>query len=217
MRIPPVFSHFYLISLSASRVGHLRFTFTDTKAPYVVVEATRASVMGSADPTNVTYPYGSISIAPSSREICGNNPERQDFIIGPNPATGWSGYFCARFDEAFESWGTASNADGSLNEGQTEGQGKTLSGYVTFKEGTEQVNVRIGVSFISVDQARSNLDDEIPDGTTLEETAKSTRQAWAEKLDRVQVEGASQDEREVFYTAIFHTLQVTTLEPTSFL
>ncbi|KAH9853218.1 glycoside hydrolase family 92 protein [Lenzites betulinus] len=190
---------------ATSRVGHLRFTFDATTDPYVLVEATRASVMGSADPTNVTYPQGSIHIDPARREITGRNPERQDFIIGPNAAPSFAGYFCARFDTPFASFGVAQN--GSIKENSQEGKGALLSGFARFAPNTKRVDVRVGVSFISIEQARKNVDNEIPDGTTLEQTAKNTRAAWAEKLDRIKVEGASEDDNEVLYTAIFHTLQ----------
>ncbi|EIM85302.1 uncharacterized protein STEHIDRAFT_60062 [Stereum hirsutum FP-91666 SS1] len=190
---------------ATSRVGHLRFTFTETSTPYVLLEATRASIIGSADTSNVTYPFGTISLNPSSMEITGSNPERQDFIIGPSPAPSFHGYFCARFDVPFSSWGTASNGTRYVNE--TERNGTLLSGYVTFPPDTEVVNVRVGVSFISVEQARQNLDIEIPDGTTLEMTARKTRTEWAEKLDRIEVDGATPDDLAVFYTAVFHTLQ----------
>lgn len=190
-----------------SRVGHLRFTFDATADPYVLVEATRASVMSSADPTNVTYPQGSIHIHPARREITGRNPERQDFIIGPNAAPSFAGYFCrARFDTPFESFGVAQN--GSIKENSQEGKGALLSGFAWFASNTKRVDVRVGVPFISIEQARKNVDNEIPDGTTLEQTAKKTRAAWAEKLDRIKVEGASEDDNEVLYTAIFPTLQV---------
>ncbi|KAI0365463.1 glycoside hydrolase family 92 protein [Pilatotrama ljubarskyi] len=190
---------------ATSRTGHLRFTFENTASPYILVEATRASVMGSDDPTNVTYPQGSVHIDPHRREITGNNPERQDFIIGPNPAPSFAGYFCARFDTPFEGFGVAQN--GSLRENATDGAGALLAGFAKFASGTKKVDVRVGVSFISVEQARKNLENEIPDGTTLEQTAKKTRAEWAEKLDRVKVEGATQEENEIFYTAVFHTLQ----------
>ena len=98
--------------------------------------------------------------------------------------------------------------NGTLKDGTASGSGPLLSGYAHFAEGTKAINVRVGVSFISVEQARKNLDTEIPDGTTLEATAQKTREAWAEKLDRVQIEGASEEDSVVFYTAIFHTLQV---------
>lgn len=193
-------------ALPASRVGHLRFTFQDTAAPWVLLEASRPFVVGTDDPTNVTFPKGAIAIDPAAREITGRNPERQDFVIGPSPAPSFAGYFCARFDLPFASYGTAQN--GTIAENATSGEGTLLSGFARFAEGTKVVNVRVGVSFISVEQARKNLDTEIPDGTTLETTAEKTRAAWAEKLDRIKVEGATEEENEIFYTAVFHTLQV---------
>ncbi|KAG1764605.1 glycoside hydrolase family 92 protein [Suillus placidus] len=192
---------------STSRVGHLRFTFTDTRRPYVLVEATRASVLGSSDPHNLTYPHGSIFINPDTREIYGSNPERQDYIIAPvsTPAKHWSGYFCARFDQPFASWGISKN--NTLFDGQTSGNGTLLSGYATFSPEVAEISIRIGVSFISVEQARKNLDMEIPDGNMLEDTATATRTAWAEKLDLIKIKGASKDQLQTFYTAFFHTLQ----------
>ncbi|KAI0051484.1 glycoside hydrolase family 92 protein [Auriscalpium vulgare] len=190
---------------ATSRVGHLRFTFSDTAAPYVLLEATRASVMGSDDPANVTYPFGSISINPAAREITGTNPERQDFIIGPNAAPSFRGYFVARFDVPFASWGTATN--GTLYASERARNGTLLSGYATFAPHTRVVNVRVGVSFISIEQARRNVEAEVPNGTSLEKTAKKTRTEWAEKLDRIQVAGASDAELQTFYTGVFHSLQ----------
>ncbi|KZT23257.1 glycoside hydrolase family 92 protein [Neolentinus lepideus HHB14362 ss-1] len=192
---------------ATSRVGHLRFSFVNTQTPYIIVEATRASVMGSADPTNVTYPLGSVVVNPSRQEICGSNPERQDFIIGPNPAPSFSGYFCARFSEPFKIYGTANNSNGELFPGEIKASGTQLSAYVVFEDGTETVDIRVGVSFISIDQAKMNIDNEIPDGTVLEQTARTVREAWAEKLDRIKVEGGSSENKTVFYTAVYHTLQ----------
>ncbi|KAF8834840.1 hypothetical protein BDN67DRAFT_975745 [Paxillus ammoniavirescens] len=192
---------------ATSRVGHLRFTFTDTSTPYVLVEATRATVIGYSDTNNLTYPEGTIVIDPDNREICGSNPERQDYIIAPlsTPATNWSGYFCARFNQPFASWGVSRN--GTMSEDQSSGEGVMLSGYATFSPEFSQLDVRVAVSFISIDQARETLEKEIPDGQSLEQTARKTRAAWAEKLDRIKLVGATKDQKEIFYTGFFHTLQ----------
>ncbi|KDQ52009.1 glycoside hydrolase family 92 protein [Jaapia argillacea MUCL 33604] len=205
---------------STSRVGHLRFTFKSTSTPYILVEATRPSVMGSADPTNVTYPSGSVSISTDSVvEISGYNPERQDFIIGPNPAPSFAGYFCVRITPltrgvSLSSFGTIQNGTNFPNERTR--NGGLLSAYASFSSPPSQLlgedvvlDVRIGVSFISVEQARANLDKEIPDGTSLETTAEECRRAWAEKLDRIRIEdeGASELQKRVFWTGVFHTLQ----------
>ncbi|EIW81934.1 glycoside hydrolase family 92 protein [Coniophora puteana RWD-64-598 SS2] len=116
-----------------------------------------------------------------------------------------AGYFCARFNQPFAYYGVGNN--GTLSEGAASGNGSQLAGYVKFADNTTQVDVRVGVSFISVDQACKNVDNEIPDGTSLEETARATRAAWAEKLDRIQIEGATDVQKTTFYTAFFHTLQ----------
>lgn len=196
------------LSPAASRVGHLQFTFDDTEQPYILIEASRASVMGSDDPANLTYPLGAIAIDPIRSEVTGFNKERQDFIIGPNFAAQFAGYFCARFSEPLEDWGTASNADGSVYPRETKRNGSQVSGYVRFASSTKTISVRIGVSFISIDQARQNLENEIPDTSTLADTARGVREAWAEKLDRIKLEGASDDAQTIFYTAVYHTLQV---------
>ncbi|KAJ7618567.1 glycoside hydrolase family 92 protein [Roridomyces roridus] len=201
--------HVILAEQSAtSRVGHLRFTFPRGKNGYVLLEATRSTVITST-PTNITYPDGTIAVDAERREITGSNSERQDWIITPtstaDSASHFRGYFCARFDKPFTSWGVVQNGTGK--SGATEGEGSLLSAYARFADDTSLVNVRVGVSFISVEQARRNLDAEIADGVSLEETARNTRTAWAEKLGRISLEGASEADKEVFYTAFFHTLQ----------
>jgi len=189
----------------------LRFTFTGTQAPYFLLEATRPSVVGSADFTNLTYPVGTIAVDPAAREICGANPERQDAILGPNPAPSFHGYFCARFDAPFAHWGTVAN--GTQRAGERAARGVKLSGYVGFQQHTKTIDIRVGVSFISIEQARRNLEKEIPDSTRLESTARRTREEWRKKLETVQVEGADDDELSIFYTALFHTLQVCPTDP----
>ncbi|EPS99718.1 hypothetical protein FOMPIDRAFT_161389 [Fomitopsis schrenkii] len=194
---------------ATSRVGHLRFTFpTNASSPYIFLEATRPTRLGSPASPNgswIIYPSGSITIDPTQQEICGRNPERQDEILGPSPAPSFAGYFCARFNTPFASYGVAQN--GTITDGAQSGEGAVVGAYARFSGTAPVVDVRVGVSFISVDQARRNLETEIPDGTNLEQTAQAARAQWAEKLGRVKVEGASADQRATFYTGIFHTLQ----------
>ena len=168
------------------------------------MQATRNSVV-SYTPDRIATNTGDISILTSQYEITGRNPERQDNILGPFTAPHFAGYFVARFSAPFVSWGTATNA--TLHENETARTDQQLMAYVCFAENTTRVDVRVGVSFISIEQARSNLDKEIPDGTVLEKTAYNTRKAWAEKLDAIQIEGATKQQKTVFYTGFFHTLQ----------
>ncbi|GJJ10235.1 hypothetical protein Clacol_004461 [Clathrus columnatus] len=189
---------------STSRVGHLRFTFEDVSEPHVIVQASRNTVV-SNNVSRIAVNIGDIQISPEEQEISGRNPERQDDILGPFTANHFAGYFVARFNAPFVSWGTATND--TLHENELNRTDQQVMGYVRFPENTTQVDVRVGVSFISIEQARANLDNEIPDGTSLEETAYNTRKAWADKLDLIQLEGATDDQKTIFYTGFFHTLQ----------
>ncbi|KAG5652187.1 hypothetical protein H0H81_005986 [Sphagnurus paluster] len=210
-----------LVEQSAtSRVGHLRFTFSTTETPYILLESSRPSVLTST-PTNISFPHGTVTLHLDSassrvREICGSNSERQDSIITPTSTfpyiENFNGYYCARFDYEEISttpFGVIQNS--TAHPGSLSGAGPLLAGYAIFPSNRDKitVNVRVGTSFISVEQARKNIDAEIPDGpgSTLENTAAQVREAWTEKLDRFALEGASEVEKEVFWTGVAHALQ----------
>ncbi|KAG6832063.1 hypothetical protein H0H92_005485 [Tricholoma furcatifolium] len=208
-----------LVEQSAtSRVGHLRFTFTTSETPYIILESSRPSVITST-PTNITYPHGTVSLhmnesEPSSSqvyEICGSNSERQDWIIEPIStlpySEGFNGYYCARFDyepSSTTSYGTVQN--NTRHPSALSGEGPLLSGYAAFQPNSI-VTVRVGTSFISTDQARANIDAEVPDGTTLEDTVQKTKAAWSEKLDLFKLEGTTEEQQDVFWTGVAHALQ----------
>jgi putative alpha-1,2-mannosidase len=179
---------------ATSRVGYLRFTFDGASRPHVLVQATRETIEGE------------ITVSPEQQEIYGKNPERQDHILGPFEAKNFNGYFVARFDQKFTAWGTAANATVHANKTSMTSTG--LSAYAQFAEGTKNVTVRVGVSLISIEQARTNLENEIPEGTSLEDASSKVQSQWSEKLDRVQVEGANEEQRTILYTGMFHSLQV---------
>lgn len=68
----------------------------------------------------------------------------------------------------------------------------------------EQVEVQVGVSFVSIANARENLNAE-QKGFEFEKVVKEGHDEWARTLDRVTVEGGTEDQRRVFYTALYHT------------
>ena len=72
-------------------------------------------------------------------------------------------------------------------------------------EANEQIGVKIGVSFVSIENARENLNAEQP-GFAFEETASKAREMWNEDLSRITVEGGTKDEKAIFYTGLYHLL-----------
>ena len=229
--------------LQASRVAHLRFTFDSTLSPYILFEVARPSVLTST-PTNISFPVGTVSLT-SPLEVCGSSSERQDNIITPisiaSSAEHFKGYFCARFDQDTPrvSYGVIQNRTLSFPYPQNKTtEGPLLSAFAkfpspTFKSNQTIITLRIGTSFISEDQARSNIDAEIPTSSndkstaptkqlhllpgTFENTAYRVRKSWTDILDRIEVEPWVDTNRidsldivdlQSFWTAVVHTLQV---------
>ena len=70
--------------------------------------------------------------------------------------------------------------------------------------GTEVV-VKVGISYVSVENAHKNLDAEVGtrDFDSVREAAKAK---WNEALGRIRVAGGTEDDRTIFYTALYHSL-----------
>jgi len=70
----------------------------------------------------------------------------------------------------------------------------------------ESVGLQIGVSFVSTDNARENLDAEQPGGFDFDAVRNAAREQWVADLGRIAVEGGTADQRTIFYTALYHAL-----------
>lgn len=70
----------------------------------------------------------------------------------------------------------------------------------------EAIEVSIGVSFVSIENARLNLETEQPSGTTFDQIRAQARKKWNEDLSRILVEGGTEEQKGVFYTALYHTM-----------
>ena len=83
--------------------------------------------------------------------------------------------------------------------------GNDIGYYMTYDcEEGEQVEVQVGVSFVSIANARENLNKE-QKGFNFDATAKEAHDQWASTLDKVTVEGGTEQQRRVFYTALYHS------------
>lgn len=68
----------------------------------------------------------------------------------------------------------------------------------------EQIEVQIGVSFVSTENARKNLDVEQPE-FNFNKVLASAQSSWESCLNRISVEGGSEAQKRIFYTALYHT------------
>lgn len=70
----------------------------------------------------------------------------------------------------------------------------------------EKVGVKMGVSFVDAEQAKRNLEKEIPDWN-FESIKVGGRERWNTELGRIEVKGGTTDQKTVFYTALYRTYE----------
>ena len=70
------------------------------------------------------------------------------------------------------------------------------------REGTKTLEFRYGISFISVEQAKRNLRREIP-AWGFDTVKAAAKARWNQVLGQIAVEGGTEAQRKVFYTALY--------------
>ncbi|MDI1318643.1 MAG: GH92 family glycosyl hydrolase, partial [bacterium] len=110
-------------------------------------------------------------------------------------------YFSARFEQPFQSVRTWKDEGLST---ETAVSGDDCGAILAFDPTTHPtVRVRVGISYVSVENARANLAAEIPDWNFAAARAKAEA-AWNVELNRIQVAGGDDARKRVFYTALYH-------------
>jgi predicted alpha-1,2-mannosidase len=178
---------------ATTRCGILRFTFEKEGDAHIILTP------------NNDKSEGFVQIIPEKNEVTGYNPVRR-LYQGWGKKAGFSGYFVARIEKVINSFGVYS--DDRIFDGQTNIENNPgVGAFLSFKVSKgEQVIVKVGTSFVSIEQARKNLDSEIPayNFDAVKENLKST---WNNLLSRIEVEGDNKDDIIKFYTAMYHCYQ----------
>jgi len=121
-------------------------------------------------------------------------------------------YFVAEFNKPFAYYGTFDNdyktpeSGGGIWPYKNGETGKSIGAFVTFRTAeNEQILVKVGMSYTSVEGARKNLNAEIPHWD-FDRVRNDARELWNKELSRIKIDGATDDQKEIFYTAMYHSL-----------
>ncbi|WP_074015342.1 GH92 family glycosyl hydrolase [Actinomyces polynesiensis] len=181
---------------ATTRTGIGRFTFSKDAPAYIHVRS-GGSLNGNSDATaTVSADLTTVTGSATTGNFCGKG---NSYTI----------YYAATFSEPAKAAGTWSgdhvNADGVLT-----GKGGRSGAWLEFTGGHE-VDVRIAVSYISVDGALANLRAEST-GRSFDQIRSAAESEWDEALGRVEVSGGSADDTKMFYTSLYRAL----LHPNTF-
>lgn len=90
--------------------------------------------------------------------------------------------------------------------GVKEKAGKHLGFYTEFATtANEKVLMKAGISFVSIDGAKANLQAEIK-GWDFDGVQQHTTALWNQALGKIAIKGGTEEERKVFYSALYHTM-----------
>jgi len=173
-----------LAELTATkRAGFHKYTFSTDKSNFIIDLKHRNEVIES----NIKFV--------NNKEICG-------FRRSKEWARNKVVYFVMKFSEPFIDNGIA--VDDNLINDKDYAEGKNIKAYVTFNSGSNKiVYVKVGISAVSIEGAYKNLDAEIPDWD-FDKVKLDAKNDWNKELNKIVVEGNSEENKIIFYTALYH-------------
>jgi predicted alpha-1,2-mannosidase len=164
------------------RTGVFRFWFPEGRPAHVVVDPARG--------VSWVRNQGELPEALEVDEIAGSAAFGKFCAIGD----GGRLYFVAQ---------TSSPADRATKIGVDDGPGAAMAAWHYDSAPEQPITVWIGLSWVSIEEARANLEAEkLP----FEEARDAAARTWQNHLSRIEVSGGTQSDRTRFYTALYHAL-----------
>lgn len=176
------------VELTATeRCGFHKYTFPKSDQSNIIIDLKH----GLDD-----YSEGSIKIIDSRR------------IEGVRKSSGWAKehfvYFYAEFSKPFSGY-TLFMDDAPVNRAQ-QLTGSNVKAALNFStKESEVILVKVGISAVDNDGARQNLEAEIPH-FDFDKTLTEAKSKWQKELNKIVVEGGTETQKKIFYTALYHTL-----------
>jgi len=191
---------------AATRMGVATFRFPEGKEARVLVRTSDSEVGSTAAETRIDKATGTVTGSVTSGNFCGylGTEDRRSY---------YTLHFVAKFDVPVTE--TGAWTDTKLDAGATTAKGGTGYGPAGMPEtghgsgvwlgfGTgKTVRVRIGISYVSEANAAANLEAESATGATYEAVAARARAAWNSRLNAIEIEGGTEEQKTVF-TALYH-------------
>lgn len=182
---------------ATKRVGFQRYTFPASESSHIIF--------------NVGNREGESGNVRDSYAVCDGNVVSGYIVTEPEYVKKYQAgatvcmYFYATLSKAPESVSGFQYYGSELKDGNSiQGPGAVLVlNYKTSEN--EQIDVKLGLSYTSVENAKANYMAEAED-LSFDNARRSAAEDWSEQLSRIEVKGGSEDSRIKFYTGLFHCL-----------
>jgi len=176
---------------AAVHSGIAEFSFPDSpdskEARSILIDLSRN--LTRVNQTEIHVRKRTVTGSVESDEFCGNENHYRVF-------------FALEVDQEPVSTGTFDEL--KVKPGGGAESGPRAGGYLTFSPAVRTVHLKVGISYVSVPNAILNLRQEIP-GWDFGKVRKDAREEWNEALGHARVEGGTEAQRRIFYTALYHS------------
>ncbi len=174
------------------RCGMMQFTMDKADSLYLLVKP------------NSDRHEGFIKVDVKSGEIYGYNPAHRIYQ-GWGKNAGFNGFFVIRFKKITNNAGTFT--EGKILSATSLKDMPGLGAFAGFKMNRgEKLVIRIGTSFTSLEGARKNLEAEMP-GFDFDSAVVACKTVWQGALSQISVATDNLVDKNIFYTAYYHTMQ----------
>lgn len=182
---------------ATKRVGFQRYTFPASESSHIIF--------------NVGNREGESGNVRDSYAVCDGNVVSGYIVTEPEYVKKYQAgatvcmYFYATLSKAPESVSGFQYYGSELKDGNSiQGPGAVLVlNYKTSEN--EQIDVKLGLSYTSVENAKANYMAEAED-LSFDSARRFAAEDWSEQLSRIEVKGGSEDSRIKFYTGLYHCL-----------
>jgi predicted alpha-1,2-mannosidase len=182
---------------ATERVGFHRYTFPASDSAKLIFDIGHKQ----GESSDVTDAFARLI---NEKEVEGYVETNPEYVKFCDPGNRVKMYFVARLGKNPESVGTF--VDSLVTENSVETLGIRNGIYLNFKTTeNEVVEMQVGLSYCSIENARLNLDTETK-GISFDDARKQANQRWNEMLGRIQVEDENLKNKTKFYTGLYHAL-----------
>lgn len=94
----------------------------------------------------------------------------------------------------------------SINPSKCEAKGNNSAAVLRFADKTSSVSLKYGISFISEDQAKQNMEREL-ENKNLQDIKQVGRDIWNQALSDIEVEGDNEENKKVMYTSLYRIFE----------
>jgi len=176
---------------ATEHAGFHRYTFPESETSHIVFDLTHA--------------YGK---SPDNIAWCSLEQEGSKKLLAGHATNAWGAgrqmYIALEFSRPFDR--VEFYQDDKIVEAGSGLKGKNLKAVVHYKtHAGEQILIKAGLSGVSTEGASKNLTAEIP-GWEFEQVRHAGAERWRQELSKIQVESEDDNNKRVFYSALYHTM-----------